>query len=77
MVGALEEATGAMVVVDPTGEEEDRTEAVGIGREVGHLEGVDPTGAAVEQAMEEVEVDMEEVEVDMEEEAVATLDGVK
>ena len=66
MVGALEEATGAMVVVDPTGEEEDRTEAVGIGREVGHLEGVDPTGAAV---------DMEEVEVDME--AVATLDGVK
>ena len=68
MVGALEEATGAMVVVDPTGEEEDRTEAVGIGREVGHLEGVDPTGAAV---------DMEEVEVDMEEEAVATLDGVK
>ena len=70
MVGALEEATGAMVVVDPTGEEEDRTEAVGIGREVGHLEGVDPTGAAVEQAMEEVEVDMEE-------EAVATLDGVK
>ena len=66
MVGALEEATGAMVVVDPTGEEEDRTEAVGIGREVGHLEGVDPTGAAV---------DMEEVEVDMEEEA--TLDGVK
>ena len=75
MVGALEEATGAMVV-DPTGEEEDRTEAVGIGREVGHLEGVDPTGAAVE-TMEEVEVDMEEVEVDMEEEAVATLDGVK
>ena len=67
MVGALEEATGAMVVVDPTGEEEDRTEAVGIGREVGHQEGVDPTGAAV---------DMEEVEVDMEEE-VATLDGVK
>ena len=66
MVGALEEATGAMVV-DPTGEEEDRTEAVGIGREVGHLEGVDPTGAAV---------DMEEVDVDMEE-AVATLDGVK
>ena len=66
MVGALEEATGAMVVVDPTGEEEDRTEAVGIGREVGHLEGVDPTGAAE---------DMAEVEVDME--AVATLDGVK
>ena len=53
---------------------EDRTEAVGIGREVGHLEGVDPTGAAVD--MEEVEVDMEVVEVDMEEE-VATLDGVK
>ena len=77
MAGALEEATGAMVVVDPPdGEEEDPMVVVGIGREVGHLEVVDPTGAAVEKAMEEVEVDMEEVEVDMEE-AVATLDGVK
>ena len=80
MVGAQEEATEAMVVVDPT-VVVDRTEVAGTGRAVIHLEVVGPTGEedmgeAVEIATEEVEADMEEVEVDMEE-AVATLVGVK
>ena len=73
MVGAQEEATEAIVVVDPT-VVVDRTVVVGTGRVVGHLEVVGPTeeedmGVAVEKATEVV--------VDMEEEAVATLVGVK